>query len=200
VVASWAIAARFLAGELVSDWNQPSQSVVSACFARLRAVATGRYGLVVQTGLLVLTVVAGAAPVTGRPHTIVITSAALAALDETQLGAVLCHERAHLAGRHHQLLAFTRALAAILPRIELFTTGAGEVARLLEMCADDTAARTHGAPTVLGALLALCGAASIPAGALGATRGRCPAPSASPTRPTRSIGSGCGFCWARWRS
>jgi Zn-dependent protease with chaperone function len=218
VVASWAVAAVFLAGDLIRDWNQSGQSLVSACFAQLRAVATGRYGLAIQIGLLVLTAFAAAAVavlawrlgrsllrarasthehaqmariagrhvagldavvldaperaaycVAGRPHTIVVTSAALAALDEPHLGAVLSHERAHLAGRHHLLLALTRGLATILPRIALFTTGAAEVARLLEMCADDAAARTHGSRTVLGALLALSGAAPIPAGALGAT-------------------------------
>ncbi|MGH4016116.1 MAG: M56 family metallopeptidase [Pseudonocardiaceae bacterium] len=107
--------------------------------------------------------------VAGRPHTVVVTSAAVEALDRRHLGAVLAHEHAHLAGRHHLLLALTRGLATILPRVGLFTTGAAETARLLEMCADDAAARSHGSGTVLGALLALSGAAPIPAGALGAT-------------------------------
>jgi len=107
--------------------------------------------------------------VAGRPHTIVVTSAALATLDERHLDAVLAHERAHLAGRHHLLLALTRSLAAILPTVALFATGAVEVARLLEMCADDTAARAHGSATLLDALLSLCGVATIPTGALGAT-------------------------------
>ncbi len=39
--------------------------------------------------------------VPGRPGTIVLTSGALAVLDPAQLAAVLAHERAHLAGRHH---------------------------------------------------------------------------------------------------
>lgn len=107
--------------------------------------------------------------VAGRPHTIVVTSAALAALDRCHLDAVLAHERAHLAGRHHVLLALTRALATILPTVALFTAGAVEVARLLEMCADDAAARDHGSDTLLGALLSLCDAGPIPFGALGAT-------------------------------
>src|SRR5260370_1182733 len=49
--------------------------------------------------------------VPGRRPTIVVTSAALAVLDPAQLPAVLAHERAHLAGRHHLLIALTRALA-----------------------------------------------------------------------------------------
>ncbi|WP_199432969.1 M56 family metallopeptidase [Qaidamihabitans albus] len=107
--------------------------------------------------------------VAGRPNTIVVTRGALNALDEPHLAAVLAHERAHLAGRHHLLLATTRGLATALPKVSLFPLGATEIARLLEMCADDHAARTHGARTVLGALLALSGAVSLPTGALGAT-------------------------------
>lgn len=217
VVLSWVTAAAFLGAELVEHWNQPGR-ILSTCFAALRSVALGRYGVFIQFGLLALTTFAALALVVlagnlarslararastyqharmarlagrevpgldavvldaperaaycaaGRPHTIVVTSAALEVLDDRQLGAVLSHERAHLAGRHHLLLALTAALATMLPRLALFTTGAFEVARLLEMCADDAAARTHGARTVLGALLTLCGGAPIPTGALGAT-------------------------------
>jgi Zn-dependent protease with chaperone function len=107
----------------------------------------------------------------GRSGTIVITSAAVAALQRPHLDAVLAHERAHLTGHHHLLLAVTRALAASLPRIRLFSVGQVEVARLLEMCADDTAARRHGPTTLLSALLTLAGAEAeaIPASALGAS-------------------------------
>jgi Zn-dependent protease with chaperone function len=107
--------------------------------------------------------------VAGRPDTIVVTSAAVDALDEHHLDAVLAHERAHLAGRHHLMLAFTRAVATALPRVGLFTTGAREIARLTEMAADDVAVRRHGPHTVLGALLALSAAAPIPSGAVGAS-------------------------------
>ncbi|HXA11744.1 MAG TPA: M48 family metalloprotease [Mycobacterium sp.] len=104
----------------------------------------------------------------GRRGTIVITSAALAALQQPlHLDAVLCHERAHLSGRHHMVLALTRALASSLPGIRIFTVAEQEVSRLLEMCADDTAARAHGTATMLGAILTLAGAGPIPAGALG---------------------------------
>lgn len=107
----------------------------------------------------------------GRPGTIVITSAAVAALPRPHLDAVLTHERAHLTGHHHVLLAVTRALAISLPRIRLFSVAQVEVARLLEMCADDTAARRHGPTALLAALLTLAGAGAeaIPASALGAS-------------------------------
>lgn len=107
--------------------------------------------------------------VAGRPSTIVITSATLDALDGRQLGAVLAHERAHLDGHHHQILAITRGLAGILHWMTLFTCGERHVARLLEMCADDAAARRHGRGTLLDALAAVCGRAPLPSGALGAT-------------------------------
>ena len=43
--------------------------------------------------------------VAGRCPTVIVTTAAMAALDSGQLDAVLAHERAHLAGRHHALKA-----------------------------------------------------------------------------------------------
>jgi Zn-dependent protease with chaperone function len=217
VLASWTVAAAFLADDLVRNWNQPGH-IASACFAALRQVASGGAGLFLQAALLAVTAVAAGAVITlawrlvgsllrarahthrhaqqarvvgrhvdgvdavvldapervaycvaGRPNTIVVTSATLDALDDRHLGAVLAHERAHLAGRHHQILALTRGLAAILPRIELFRTASREMARLLEMCADDAAARRYGSPTLLGALLALSGRTPAPRGALGST-------------------------------
>nr|VTP02576.1 Peptidase family M48 [Mycobacterium riyadhense] len=107
--------------------------------------------------------------VAGRPDTIVVTSAALDALTDRDLQAVLAHERAHLTGHHHHVLAFARALAAAAPRVRLFSQGAQEIARLLELSADDAAARGHGWPTLLDALLALSTAAPAPLGAVGAT-------------------------------
>jgi Zn-dependent protease with chaperone function len=107
--------------------------------------------------------------VAGRPDTIVVTSAALDSLTDRHLQAVLAHERAHLAGRHHHVLAFARALAAAIPGVPLFSMGAREISRLLEMAADDAAARRHGSLTLLDALLALSIGALAPHGAVGAT-------------------------------
>jgi Zn-dependent protease with chaperone function len=107
--------------------------------------------------------------VPGRPATIVLTSGALAVLDPAQLTAVLAHERAHLTGRHHVLIALTRALAASFPAVPLFTQGPAEVARLAEMCADDAAARHSGRPPLITALLAMGTGTAVPAAALAAT-------------------------------
>lgn len=218
VTLSWAGAAVFVGVELARLGTRPGRELLDSCFASLREIATGRAGVVLQTGLLMLSAAAilvlclvigrvcrrllsmrshthgharmtrivgrrvagidaivldaprrAAYCVAGRPNAIVVTSAALDALDRRQLDAVLAHERAHLGGRHLQLLALIRSLAASLPRMTLFTTAETEVARLLEMCADDSAARTHGSRTVLTGLLALSGAGPLPTGALGAT-------------------------------
>src|SRR5215467_3945529 len=112
--------------------------------------------------------------VPGRPAAIVLTSAALAVLDPWQLTAVLAHERAHLAGRHHLLIGLTRGLAATFPGVPLFTRGPAEVARLAEMCADDAAARHSSRPTLVAALLAMgtgTPVQAVPAAALAATGG-----------------------------
>jgi Zn-dependent protease with chaperone function len=101
--------------------------------------------------------------VAGRPPAIVVTAGALAVLDRPQLRAVLAHERAHLAHGHHALATVTRGLAAVLPAVPLFAQGAAEVARLTEMAADDSAARTSGRPALIAALLAIATGAAFPA-------------------------------------
>jgi Zn-dependent protease with chaperone function len=100
--------------------------------------------------------------VAGRPAAIVITSSALAVLDQPQLAAVLAHERAHLHGRHHLLATVTKGLTAAFPGVPLFTRGAAEVARLAEMAADDNATRSAGRPALVTALLAIATGAPVP--------------------------------------
>lgn len=104
--------------------------------------------------------------VSGRPSVIVVTSAAVSALDGRELAAVLAHERAHLAGRHSLAVTTLRGLAAVFPKLTLMREGASQVPRLLEMCADDASARRHGRAPLLSGLIALCRAA--PAAALAA--------------------------------
>jgi Zn-dependent protease with chaperone function len=106
----------------------------------------------------------------GRPAAIVVTSGALAVLDPPQLSAVLAHERAHLAGRHHALVTVVRGLAAAFPGVPLFTRGAAEVDRLAEMSADDAAARSAGRSTVAAALLALATGCRVPVPGTGPAR------------------------------
>lgn len=105
--------------------------------------------------------------VPGRHSRIVLTAGALSALDDDELQAVVAHERAHLRGRHAWVLSGVDALATALPFVPAFTLARAEVARLLEMLADDAAGQRHGEVTVASALLRL-GRGRVPAGTLGA--------------------------------
>lgn len=148
-VVSWRVAYQWL--------RQRSRSLLHASAARVIGGGGNRYG---RPDLVVVPAPHPAAYcVTGRPDSVVVvTTAALDRLDEPQLAAVLAHEYAHLAGRHHELLMVLRAIAASLPRLTLFCTAAEMVADLLEMCADDVAVRRHGKMALLRGLLALSGA------------------------------------------
>jgi Zn-dependent protease with chaperone function len=98
---------------------------------------------------------------------IVLTTGALTRLDDGELDAVLAHERAHLSGRHHIVLALAGALQRAFPPVRFFAVAARQVAYLVEMAADDAAARRAPRLTVASALLAVA-TAGVPAGALGA--------------------------------
>jgi Zn-dependent protease with chaperone function len=105
--------------------------------------------------------------VAGRHPTVVLTTGAMQALDPGQLDAVLAHERAHLAARHHRLLAAARIGRLVLPFLPLMRDADAQVARLVEMHADDAATRTSDPRSLATALVALATAAS-PAPALAA--------------------------------
>jgi Zn-dependent protease with chaperone function len=93
--------------------------------------------------------------VAGRYPTVIVTTGAVAALDSGQLDAVLAHERAHLAGRHHALKAAARIGRQVLPFLPLLRDAEAQVARLAELHADDTAARTADAKELATALVVL---------------------------------------------
>jgi Zn-dependent protease with chaperone function len=90
--------------------------------------------------------------VPSRRRPIVVSSGALDRLETAQLQAVLAHERAHLRHRHHLLLAVVDALTAALFWLPTFRTARGSLPVLLEMAADDIAARGWGRETVAMAL------------------------------------------------
>jgi Zn-dependent protease with chaperone function len=102
-----------------------------------------------------------------RQPVVVVTSAALRELSPAQLSAALVHERAHLAGRHHLLLTILHSAARAVPWLPLFAQAPDIVGGLLEMRADDAAARAYGRRTVAAAIAAM-GHRAAPAGALGA--------------------------------
>jgi Zn-dependent protease with chaperone function len=106
----------------------------------------------------------------GRDRRIVLTTAVLRLLDDAQLAAVLAHERAHLRGRHHLVLAPGRVFRLAFPFVPGFRWAHDEVARLVEMLADDTAARRCERRALAGALVALAGEShpgAAPGGSLG---------------------------------
>jgi hypothetical protein len=93
------------------------------------------------------------------PHpTVIVTTAALQALDPEQLGAVLAHERAHLAS-HHLLLAIARIGRQVLPFVPLMRAADTQITRLVEMHADDTATAGRGTRPLATALVVLAAAA-----------------------------------------
>jgi Zn-dependent protease with chaperone function len=90
------------------------------------------------------------------PHpTVVLTTGALQVLRPDQLDAVLAHERAHLAYRHHHLLAIARIGFQILPFIPLTRDAATQITRLVEMHADDAATGAGDAAPLASALVVL---------------------------------------------
>lgn len=104
----------------------------------------------------------------GRRRAIVVTTAALDLLNPSQLAAVLAHERAHLRGRHHHIVAMLTALSVALPRLPLMRAAAGSVPALLEMCADDISIRAHGRGPLLAGLVTLSTRHRLPDGAMAA--------------------------------
>lgn len=131
---------------------------------RLHLVARRDSGL---DALVVEHSAAAAYCVPGRGHTVVLTTAAVAALDDDELAGVLEHERAHLRGRHHLVLAAAGALVATLPILPVFRWARAELACLVEMTADDDAA-THADRLTLARALVRLAEGSVPAMALGA--------------------------------
>jgi len=105
--------------------------------------------------------------VAGRQPTVILTTAAVQALDPGQLDAVLAHERAHLAGRHHRLLALARIGREVFPFLPLMRYAEQQVARLVELHADDAATRARD-PRLLATALVVLATAAGPAPALAA--------------------------------
>ncbi|MGW3347889.1 M56 family metallopeptidase [Nonomuraea rubra] len=91
----------------------------------------------------------------GRQSKMVITTAALRSLTPEHVVAVLAHERAHLRGRHHLVLAVAQGLSRAFPGLPLFARAKEEVVRLVELRADDVAARHHPRVHIAAALVSL---------------------------------------------
>lgn len=102
----------------------------------------------------------------GGRRRVVVATTALRELPAPARAAVLAHERAHLTGRHHLVVAVVDAVCAAAPPLPLFRAAPGAVRELVELAADRAAAHRHGAGAVKQALL-MVASHPPPAGALG---------------------------------
>ncbi|WP_328465358.1 M56 family metallopeptidase [Streptomyces sp. NBC_00448] len=111
----------------------------------------------------------------GQPGRIVVTSGMLRALDPAEREALLAHERAHLAGRHHLFLAVLALACACHPALRLLRV---PLSYALERAADEAAAEAVGDRRVAALAIghaALAGrAVPRPYAALSATTGPVP--------------------------
>lgn len=186
---------RACAMALQEQYSTPGGAVVSATGAVASLIVLGRVGYCLTAGLVgaararrrqlaALSMIArphrdydalivdhptaAAYCLPGRGRNIVLTNSALEALSRAELTAVIAHERAHLRGRHHLILAVADALHRSFPGVTAFREARAALGDLVEMLADDTAARSGDRMTVATALVRLAERPLTPAVALGA--------------------------------
>ncbi|MER5355842.1 M56 family metallopeptidase [Kitasatospora sp. NPDC002551] len=88
----------------------------------------------------------------GHESRLVVTTGAMRKLTARELAAVLSHERGHVRARHHWLAQGAQALASGFPGVGVFSAFRDQVGELVELAADDRAARRHGRHTTALAL------------------------------------------------
>ena len=98
--------------------------------------------------------------VPGAGSRLVITEAALTALPDDQLAAVVAHEEAHLRERHDLVLEFFAVLHTATPRLLRTDAALREVALLVEVLADRAAREEVGEVTLGRAIVSLSEAAA----------------------------------------
>jgi len=98
---------------------------------------------------------AAAFAVGGQQNTVVVTRGIIDLLSGDELSAVLAHEHAHLAARHHRWLTAAALVAQALPFVPLPRDAPALVGRLLEMDADELAATRHEPRVIASALVAV---------------------------------------------
>jgi Zn-dependent protease with chaperone function len=166
----WHLAA-VAAGLLLVAWLVVNQILCFRDTARARARHRLLLQLVAQPNSGALVVdhpVAVAYCVPGRHPRIVVSAGARRLLSKVELDAVLAHERAHARERHDLVLAPFQALRRLVPSSRLLTRVCSTIELLVEMCADDRAARQHGREPLASALerFHANGATGTPTGAL----------------------------------
>ncbi len=110
-----------------------------------------------------------AASLGGRRGLIVMSDTLRTHLTPEAMAATLEHERAHLRGRHHLLVAIAETLASALPFCPLLRAAPAAMRDVVELAADAYAARRCGPAAVQEALGRLTGQ---PAPTLGLAMGR----------------------------
>ena len=80
----------------------------------------------------------------GPDARLVVTTGALTRLSDRELAAALAHETGHVRARHHWLMQCAEALNTGFPGARVFGLFRSQVGRLVELAADDSAARRHG--------------------------------------------------------
>lgn len=144
-------------------------------FRRTRALGDARRHARELPGLGELVVTGDAAAdaytVPGRPGRIVVSTGMLDVLDEGGRTALLAHERAHLASRHHWFTAAARLAAAANPLVRPLATA---VEYVVERWADEAAAAAVGDRRMVAQAIARAAVA------------------AKATRPRRSVGAVLG--------
>jgi Zn-dependent protease with chaperone function len=98
---------------------------------------------------------------------VVLSEGTLSALSQSEITAILRHERAHLRARHDLVLEAFIAVHTAFPRFVRSGSALRAVHLLVELLADDAAVRAVGPAPVARALVA-CAAARTPAGAMAA--------------------------------
>ncbi|WP_418163419.1 M56 family metallopeptidase [Rhodococcus opacus] len=93
--------------------------------------------------------------VSGRPGFVVATDGLSSSLSSVERDAVLAHERAHLSGHHHLIVGVADVLARVLPMVPLFARAPRSIKTVIELAADEHAARVTSAAVVSSALTAV---------------------------------------------
>jgi Zn-dependent protease with chaperone function len=96
---------------------------------------------------------------------VVVSEGTLKSLSDSEIDAILTHERAHLRARHDLVLEMFTAVHAAFPRFVRSGNALDAVRLLIEMLADDAAVRAAG-PTPLARALVACASGRTPSGAL----------------------------------
>ncbi len=103
-----------------------------------------------------------------RPR-IVLSAGILGLLRSNELGAVVAHEQGHVHERHHLVLLPFASMSQLLRWMPYVRRAPTAVATLVEMAADDFAARSHDPADLVSTLVQMVGANVAPSCALAAS-------------------------------